>query len=133
MKWNELKKFDIKKIGKDKILLLGVAGILLIASTYLGNINSNESTGYIDVEEMDYNEKMEYKLKKIIETINGVENVSVFITSKEEEGYLSTDQEGIEGVALTAEGIGNNKEVIINMISNLFNVPIHKISVVEIN
>ena len=38
----------------------------------------------------------------------------------------------IEGIAITAKGITNGKkEEIMNMLSALFDVPIHKISVIE--
>lgn len=128
-----MKVVDIKKIGKEKIVLLGLAGILLIGSSYFGNIKQENNTSYIDTQDMEYSEKMENKLKSILETINGVENVSVLITCKEEDDYLTNNEEtNIEGVALTAKGIGENKETIINIISTLFNVPVHKISVVEI-
>lgn len=128
-----MEKIDLKKIGREKLLLLGLAGILLICSSYFGNIKQDDNQGYIDTSNMEYSDKMESKLKSILETINGVENVSVLITCREDEGYL-TDSDGtdIEGVALTAKGIGENKETIISIISNLFNVPVHKISVVEI-
>lgn len=128
-----MEKIDFKKIGKEKLLLLGLAGILLIGSSYFGNIKQEDSTGYINTSDMEYSDKMENKLKSILETINGVEDVSVLITCKEDEGYLTNDEgTNIEGVALTAKGIGGNKETIINIISTLFNVPVHKISVVEI-
>ncbi len=133
MKKIDLKNVDFKKISKEKILLLGLAGILLLGTSYFGSIKDNKQTGFIDTSNMEYGDKMENKLKSILETINGVSEVSVFITCKEEDGYLTkTESTNIEGVALTAKGIGENKETIINIISTLFNVPVHKISVVEI-
>lgn len=127
-----MNKLNLKNIGKEKILLLGLAGIILLVASYFGNIDKTSGSSYINTSNMEYSEKMEIKLKNILETINGISDVSVVISTSDESDYLTKETKEIKGVVLTARGIKDNRETIINIISTLFNVPIHKITVVEI-
>lgn len=176
-----LNKMKSENIGKEKILLLALAGILLIGASYFESGNNSadieEKTTEIASGESNYQNQMEHKVKKLVESINGISDVTVLITLKsgnekilqeDSENSLSDKKSGsdsennstvkkttvifnqdgndepyvikekypeIEGIAIAAKGVSDNKykEEIINMLSALFNVPVHKISVLEID
>lgn len=170
-----------KNIGKEKILLLALAGILLIGASYFENVGSNEdveesTTENVNIEE-NYQSQMERKVKRLVESVKGISDATVIISLKSgSEKVLQEDSENassdkssgsdtensntvkkttvifnkdgdeepyvikekypeIEGIAVTAKGISDNKnkEEIINMLAALFNVPVHKISVLEVD
>lgn len=176
-------------IGKEKILLLALAGILLIAASYFEkggdyNLQEETTTDLVGVEHnyssAEYQKQMENKVKRLIESIKGISDATVVITLKSgSEQVLQEDSENsnsskktgndsdssgtvkkttvifnrdgnespyvikekypeVEGIAVAAKGVSGNtgetkKEEIINMLAALFNVPVHKISVLEIN
>lgn len=169
---------NIKNIEKEKIILIGLAGILLLGASCMGsgeNEKKEETTTLYSLEEKNYQDKLEDRVKTIIENIKGVSNVSVMITYKsgyekilkeDVEGSISgnrnneeeesnqeskkttviLEQDGnsvpyvvkeiypeIEGIAVVANGVTNDemKEKIIDMLSALFDVSLHKISVLE--
>lgn len=86
----------INKIGMPKILLLAVAGIVLMVfsffdasniedaskkdnKTNISNIdNCDEYTEYSE----NYIKNMEKKIKEMIESLDGVEHVNVYVTAK---------------------------------------------------
>ena len=163
---------NISKIGKEKILLLALAGIMLVGASYFENINVKTKTT-----SNSYETEMENKVEKLLENINGISKVSVVISFKSgSEKILQEDVEDssgkeknenrdninasskkstvifsgnngeepyivkelypkVEGIAITAKGISDEKKKgqIINMLSALFDVPIHKISVLEVD
>lgn len=183
MKMNLKKIMEIKKIGKEKLILLILAGIMLIGVSYFENGRSEGQTKVSETKydgvsfEDDYGKTMEQKISDMIKGIKGVSKVSVMVTLKsgnekvvkedsEDEASLSkkgSDEEKnnsqkkktvilendngespyvvkemypeVEGIAVMASGIGDSskKEEIIKMLSALFDVPLHKISVVEID
>ena len=176
-------------IGKEKIFLLALAGILLIGASYFENRGDDNfpeetTTDFAGMEQnyssADYQRQMEIKVKRLIESIKGISNATVVITLKSgSEQVLQEDSESsnsrknsgsdsdnsdtvkkttvifnrdgnespyvikekypeMEGIAVAAKGVSGNtgetkKEEIINMLAALFNVPVHKISVLEIN
>jgi stage III sporulation protein AG len=166
-----------KNIGKEKIALLALAGILLVAASYfesgMETGKEQETTAEVTNLEEDYQTQSERKVKRLVESINGISDVKVMITlksgnekvlqedsevsSSEKKGTDDTEnsssvkkttvifnQDGdenpyvikenypeIEGIAVTAKGISDNKEEIIHMLAALFDVPVHKISVLE--
>ena len=169
-KLNLKKIAAIKNIGKEKLVLLALAGIMLIGASYFESIGLDEQVDMkFEVEKDDngdYENTIEQKVKKIISSVEGVSNVNVMVTFKcGNEKILQLDSENssdegkntlkkstvilngndgespyvvkemnpqIEGIAITAKGITNGKkEEIMNMLSALFDVPIHKISVIE--
>lgn len=181
MKNNLRKVMEIKKIGKEKLILLVVAGIMLIGASYFESERNTEKTEETTVKNVVENEKkyqssLETKVTELIESIKGISNVSVMITLKSgNEKVLQEDSERsisnsvqeknsensssqkkstvifqnddgespyivkeiypeIEGIAVVGKGISNSskKEEIINMLSALFDIPVHKISVIEI-
>ena len=176
---NIKKIMEIKNIGKEKLLLLGLAGIMLIGASYFESIKDNNSeeesvTSNYNIGE-NYQTEMERKVESLIENVRGVSNVSVMISLKSKgEKILKEDSENsssdrkngenseksnsakkttvifnqdggenpyivkeyypeIEGIAITAKGVSDSglKEEIINMLSALFDVPVHKISILE--
>lgn len=183
MKTNLKKIMEIKKIGKEKLMLLVLAGIMLIGASYFENGRSEGQTKIRETEyvcaslEDDYGKIMEEKISNMIEGIKGVSKVSVMVTLKsgnekvvkeDSEDEASQSKKGsdeeksnsqkkktvilendngespyvikemypeVEGIAIMASGIGDSskKEEIIKMLSALFDVPLHKISVVEID
>ncbi|WP_302630434.1 hypothetical protein [uncultured Eubacterium sp.] len=170
-KLNLKKIAAIKNIGKEKLVLLALAGIMLIGASYFESIGqdhkNSETTVTVEKDDNgDYENTIEQKVKKIISSVEGVSNVNVMVTFKcGNEKILQLDSENssdegknalkkstvilngnngespyvvkemnpqIEGIAITAKGITNGKkEEIMNMLSALFDVPIHKISVIE--
>lgn len=170
-KLNLKKIAAIKNIGKEKLVLLALAGIMLIGASYFESIGqdhkNSETTVTVEKNDNgDYENTIEQKVKEIISSVEGVSNVNVMVTFKcGNEKILQSDSENssdegkntlkkstvilngndgespyvvkemnpqIEGIAITAKGITNGKkEEIMNMLSALFDVPIHKISVIE--
>lgn len=149
---------NIKGIG---LIAIGImAGIALII---LGNINSKEP----EIKPVDesitnfsetYTEKLELKLRDLIESINGVSNVKVMVTldSGNEYIYAQNNSENkreyviineadksetltlvkeinpkLRGVAVVCQG-GNNPVIqsqIINLLSTVFNLPSNRVYV----
>jgi stage III sporulation protein AG len=162
---------SLKNIGKEKIILLGLAGILLIASSYFENIghdNTNEEQETSKELNSDYESYIKKNIKEMIENIDGISNVKVMVTfksgsekvlkedtednktkegdtSKKKTTVIFNQSEGdspyvikeiypqIEGVAIAASGenLQNKKGEIINMIAALFDIQVHKISVIS--
>ena len=164
---------NISKIGKEKILLLALAGIMLVGASYFENIKDKKVPDSNVKTKTTSNNKVE----KLLENINGISKVSVVISFKSgSEKILQEDVEDssgkeknenrdninasskkstvifsgnngeepyivkelypkVEGIAITAKGISDEKKKgqIINMLSALFDVPIHKISVLEVD
>ena len=174
-----MKVSNIKNIGKDKLLLLCAAGIILIVVSYcdIGSDKKEQETAKNDVViQTDYAGDMEKKVKKLIGSIDGVSDVQVVLTLKtgnekvvkedlesnnkkrEEQSGLETENsvkkttvllsdEGnespyiikeiypqVQGIAVAAKGVSDiqTKNSIINMLAALFDIPVHKITVIEI-
>ena len=167
---------NISKIGKEKILLLALAGIMLVGASYFENIKDKKVPDS-NVKTKTTSNNYENKVEKLLENINGISKVSVVISFKSgSEKILQEDVEDssgkeknenrdninasskkstvifsgnngeepyivkelypkVEGIAITAKGISDEKKKgqIINMLSALFDVPIHKISVLEVD
>lgn len=167
-----LKKISsIKNIGKEKLILLAFAGILLIGSSYFESVGHDEeveTTLENNEPGITYENTLKDEIKKMIESIDGISDVQVMITFKsgkekvvQEDSDSDTNEKGdtsvkkttvilnqnggdspyvvkevypkIEGVAITASGlqVSNKSEEIINMIAALFDIPVHKISVIK--
>lgn len=162
---------DLKKIGKEKLILLALAGILLISSSYFESVGHDEkeiTTLENNSQSVEYEKTIEDEIKKMIESIDGISNVQVMVTLKsgkekilQEDTDSNTNEKGdksvkrttvilnqnggdspyvikeiypkIEGVAITASGAQLSKKSaeIINMIATLFDIPLHKISVIK--
>ena len=79
---------EIKKIGKEKLILLVLAGIMLIGASYFENGRSEGQTKIRETEyigaslEDDYGKIMEEKISNMIEGIKGVSKASVMVTLK---------------------------------------------------
>ena len=79
---------NIKKIGLTKWIMLGIAGVLLIASSYLKKDEVNENKArYSQYEEKNtFNQKYEYKdeiekeVEELVKNIKGVNKAKVMIT-----------------------------------------------------
>lgn len=167
-----LKKItNIRKIGKEKLILLAFAGILLIGSSYFESVGHDEN---VEETSKNYQQSVQYEdtimeeIKTMIESIDGISDVKVMVTFKsgsekvlQEDSDSSTNEKGdttvkkttvilnqnggdypyvikeiypkIEGVAITASGVqvSNKSEEIVNMIAALFDIPVHKISVIK--
>lgn len=171
---------EIKNIGKEKLILLGLAGIMLIGASYFENIKKDDeapTTTKKAAMENDYQAQVEKKVEELIKSIKGVSNVSVLITYKsgnekilqeDSDNSSSNRQDGstseqnssvkrttvlfqqdgddapyvvkelypeVNGIAVTAKGLADStkKEEVINMLAALFDIGVHKISVIDIN
>ncbi len=175
----ELKqKINWKNIGKEKLILFGLAGILFIGASYFESVGDSKKTEEIPVTEThranDFQNDTESEIKKLVETIQGVSHVCVVVTlqsgsekvvQEDREERVDENENGsrnsslkkstvimnqngndtpyvikelyprVEGIAVTAKGVskGNRESQIIHMLSALFDIPIHKISVIEID
>lgn len=167
--WKKISSF--RKIGKEKLILLAFAGILLIGSSYfesVGHDENEEPTSESNQQSEIYEDAIKDEIKKMIESIDGISNVQVMVTFQsgsekvlQEDSDSSTNGNGdktvkkttvifnqnggdspyvikeiypkIEGVAITASGLqeSDKSAEIINMIAALFDIPVHKISVIK--
>lgn len=88
MEWiNKLKKFDLKKIKKDNLLILLLAGLLLIViAVPVENKETEkketvkEAEPVIEETQIDYISVQEAKLKSILSKVEGAGEVEVMIT-----------------------------------------------------
>lgn len=106
------------KLNKNHLLILLLIGILLVV------IAIPTDNGQIQLE---YGTDLEKRLENILKDMEGVGNVKVMITLKEDES--------VEGVAVIAEG-GNNAVIVRNItevVQALFDVDSHKIKVIKGN
>lgn len=77
---------NLKKIGKEKIILLALAGILLIGSSYFEKVDNKEKTvkhTEKSISKESYENKTKKEIINMIESIDGVTNVNVMITSNQ--------------------------------------------------
>lgn len=177
---NIKKMADIKNIGKEKLILLGLAGIMLIGASYFESIKKNdevETETAKSVSENDYQAQTEKKVEELIKSIEGVSKVSVMISyrsgsekvlQEDSENSSSNRQDGsvseqnssvkkstvlfqqngnenpyvikelypeVNGIAVAAKGLSDStkKEEVINMLAALFDIGVHKISIIDIN
>lgn len=75
----------ISRIGKEKILLLALAGIMLVGASYFENIKDKkvpDSNVKTKTTSNNYETDMENKVEKLLENINGISKVSVVISFK---------------------------------------------------
>ena len=106
------------KLNKNHLLIFLLIGVLLLViaiPTEDSQIKSGENTD------------LEKRLESILEGMNGVGDVNVMITLKEDES--------VEGVAVVAEG-GDNAVIVRNItevVQALFDVDSHKIMVMKGN
>ena len=168
----------LKNIGKEKILLLGMAGIMLMGASYFESRNEDKETEQVattPITQNNYQKEMEDRIRNLILSMSGISDVSVMVTLKSggekilkedsdsscEERIDGTQQEKnnavkkstvifgqggdespyvikelypeVLGIAVTAKGIANEsqKEEMIHMLSALFDIPVHKISIIE--
>lgn len=90
----------MKSIGITKWLLLGLAGLLLVGSSYIGKptdkkVNNKESNNANkEYAYSDYKYNVQSELEELIGNIKGIENVKVMITFKStEEKIVKEDSE----------------------------------------
>ena len=191
----EKKKFNLKAISKKDLILLFLAGILLVFATVPDLFKQNKTSQEVpdtntstifatttkESQEEEYIAKLENKLKKLLEQMEGVGKVDVMITLKnskeqvvlkdipytqeslnetdkeggsrissntqnEEETVMITNQAGetvpyvtkeieasVEGVVVLAQGGGDGRiaTIIVNAVEVLFDVPAHKVQVLQ--
>ena len=132
--------FEIRKIKKDKWLIILLVGLLLVVIAMpVSDIKSDQTQDEQQVQKAEnasedtYTDALETRLENALAKVEGVGNVKVMITlassSKQE---LSPR---IEGVLVIADG-GDNAIVIENIteaVQALFRVDTHKIKVMKHN
>lgn len=148
----------LNKVGKDKIFIVVLIGILLmvIALPVSNNSGSTKADAVLNDTvsgEKMYEEYIEDKLGRILSNVEGVGKVQVMINFKhntEDEGvysrkfYSSSDDTpyivmehvpDVEGVIIVCEGEPDKKLVtdITEAVYGLLNVPIHKIKVMKMS
>ena len=104
------------KIGKEKIILLLLAGILLIAVSYFENIDENGEQIEQRKETINkYDSKnVEEKIKKIVASIGGIEDVEVMVTYKNDgEKILKEDYEKSQDNKQDESSINEKKSTVI--------------------
>ena len=114
---------NIKKIGLTKWIMLGIAGVLLIASSYLKKDEVNENKArYSQYEEKNtFNQKYEYKdeiekeVEELVKNIKGVNKAKVMITLKSsEERIVKEDNEVERETNKTGKESKKNNTVIVD-------------------
>ena len=76
---------NLKKIGKEKIILLALAGILLIGSSYFEKVDNKEKTvkhTEKSISKESYENKTKKEIINMIESIDGVTNVNVLLSNQ---------------------------------------------------
>jgi stage III sporulation protein AG len=126
----EGKKWDfLKSMGQEKILLLLLAGIAMIAFSYpmenLINQTSSNNASTIEESQLQTNND-EQRLAQILSKTEGIGKVEVMVTTNQESSE-------IEGVLILASGADNTKikTQIYETVQALFGVPLHKIKVLK--
>ncbi|MBQ3544069.1 MAG: hypothetical protein IJA34_03615 [Lachnospiraceae bacterium] len=189
------KKIDykgiIKKIGMEKLIIILICGIALIYLSVPAGENDKKNRSelkIVDKKEIEmsgneYSKELEYRLKEILNRIDGISEVNVMITLKsgnesvvltedsiQENERRDTDENGavseqseykkeevvvyeknsngetipyvvkenvpkVEGVAIIAKGAEKTENMIkiTSVVKALFDVEVHKISVVGIS
>jgi stage III sporulation protein AG len=94
MEWkNKLRKFDIKNIKKDELLIILLVGILLVVialpttkkeSKVVKSANQTETTtkAQAETETSSYINELEKRLEEVLRRVQGVGDVDVMITLK---------------------------------------------------
>lgn len=126
----------VNKVGKEKLLLMAAAGMVLIICSIPGKDEDQKESGtqtatgeIISGKESDsvseYVEKLEARLADIIEKMDGVENVHVMITVKgsESKEILKDENTASEN---TSESDGEGGERIISSVSKDENTVYYK-------
>lgn len=99
LKNNIFEEINIKNIGKNKIALMAIAGIILIMTSYVdfskSDKNNDKKTCVEKTKENnDYVHEMEKKLEELINTVDGAGKCTVMITVKStNEKVLQQDKE----------------------------------------
>jgi stage III sporulation protein AG len=125
---NGLNNF-FKSIGQEKILLLLLAGIAMIAFSYpMENLikqTSNSKVSTIEESQTQTNTD-EQRLAQILSKTEGIGKVEVMVTTNQESSE-------IEGVLVLATGADDTtiKTQIYETVQALFGVPLHKIKVLK--
>lgn len=157
-------KLFSKMPNKEQIVVVLLAGILLLIIAMPVKTKEDEESKINDTEiqgvqnEEDYQEKLQHRLKEVLEKVKGIGETDVFITfedtgekvvekdetdtvySKDSRGnqtpYLSSEKyPKICGVLVVARG-GDSPQVIRNIqeaVQALFQVEAHKIKVMKMN
>lgn len=121
MKWDvEKGKQLLQKIGKDKLVLLALAGVLLLLSAIPGDSETKEqetvqsqvvtvSTG---TDSSKYVEELEQRLAKMIAEIQGVDNVKVMITlQKSEEKEVLKEEDIVQEDTAETDSNGGERKI----------------------
>ena len=154
------KKISLKDFGMEKIILIAIAGIVLLAANFSEWKNSSSKTSEkqeksIETSQNDaYVEALENKLVHILENVDGVGKAEVMITlksskesvlNKQEETILS-DSSGnsapyvikelepeISGIVISCEGAGNKvvEASVLEAVQVLFGVSANHIKVLK--
>ncbi len=124
---------------KDKMLLLVLGGLILLILFYPMKKSEEQETAPFYISQSDYEtaqaggDETEYRLKRILEQIEGVGEVDVMITRGAEDGFYGTGNPPIEGIVVVCKE-GNESETVLlvhDVIQALFSVDSHKIKVVK--
>lgn len=133
-------KFDLKKIGLDKWLLIALAGILLVICSIpssdkkKNNVQPTAANDkYNTITEQEYALSMENRLKELLQSIEGIGRVNVMITLKgtgekialKEEPYSKsiTDESDSQGGVRKSSELTQDQKVIYMTNENGDSVP----------
>lgn len=120
----------LKKYGLDKIVLIILAGILLLLIALPQGNDNNTSK-----ESKDGGESREEKLVRILEKRYGEGNIDVMLTETEKNAtYFGEEESGTVTGVLVLVRTGNLEAAsydIVSAITALFDVPAHKVIVME--
>lgn len=114
----EKKKFSLRKLSMDKIVLIAAAGAALLLFTWPGNkteeipleTDSASEIGY-QGEDGSYEKELEDRLKHVLESMEGVGNAEVMITLKASEEKVLDKNINYQNSQVTEEDSQGGKRI----------------------
>lgn len=113
------------KLGKEKIILLALAGLLLIASSCFEKGKEREETPRVSESiqentEAGYQAQMERKIKRLLESVKKISDVTVVINLKSgSEKIVKEDSENTQSVKKS--GSDSEKSSVLKKTTVVFN------------
>lgn len=122
--------------NRNNLLILAFIGVLVLILA-MPSGESKEETSYTAKKESENEQdELETRLERILKNTEGVGEVRVMITGKEEGESFTKEESGendVEGVVVVAEGAENPnvKKKIQDIVLALFPIEAHKIEIVK--
>ena len=145
MDWKNMTLQSFWKLGRDKLVFIFCAGLLLFILALPTEKKSSKVSAEIegteagtDIGESDHEAELEDRIRTILEGVEGVGQVDVMVgtTALQTDDYVAFEREiypEVTGVVISADGGGSQlvKNEISQAMEALFGIPSHKIKVLK--